>query len=26
MTYNYAVLKKKMPVAVIHPDAGAVSN
>ena len=26
MTYNYAVLKKKLPVSVIHPDTGAVSQ
>ena len=22
MTYNYAVLKKKLPVTVVHPDTG----
>lgn len=25
MTYNYAVLKKKLPVTVIHPDTGLIS-
>ena len=24
MTYNYAVLKKKLPVTVIHPDTDSI--
>ena len=24
MTYNYAVLKKKLPVTVIHSDTGVI--
>lgn len=26
MTYNYAVLKKKLPVTAIHPDTGAITS
>ena len=26
MTYNYAVLKKKLPVTVIHSDTGVIRS